>query len=415
MKRPARPALWIGAAVVLLALAAAWWWHGRAPAPEWRLAPVTRGPVEVSVTATGAVEAVTTVLVGTQVSGVVASMHADFNSHVKKGEVIARIDTTLLHAALVDARSGLERATAQERQTAAERDRARGLFARDLISRSEVEAAEAEARVAAANLSSARAGLDRARINLRYAIIQSPIDGIVLDRAVDPGQTVAASLNAPTLFTIAGDLRQMRVRAAVDEADIGKVREGQAATFTVDAYPDTVFSGSVEQVRLQPKVTQNVVTYDVILRAENPDLKLMPGMTANLTIVTERRDDVLRAPAAALRFVPPIADDANERPKRDTAKPSGMRGAGAGSEHRREHAAGARRGRVYVLDNGKPKAVRVQVGISDGSQVEIEGPLQPGAQVIVGLVGATSAANPAAGSPFGMKPRGMGGQGGGRR
>lgn len=396
-----RRTLWIGALIaLLLAIAAAWWWRGRAPEPEWRTAPVTRGPVEVSITATGAVEAVTTVLVGTQVSGVVASMYADFNSHVTKGEVIARIDTTLLHAALVDARSGLERAEAQARQSAAERDRSRGLFARDLIARSELETAEADARVAAANLSSARAGLDRARINLRYAIIEAPIDGIVLDRAVDPGQTVAASLNAPTLFTLAGDLRQMRVRAAVDEADIGKVREGQAATFVVDAYPDTVFSGTVEQVRLQPKVTQNVVTYDVILHAENPDLRLMPGMTANLTIVVDRRDDVLRAPAAALRFVPP--EEAGVAPRRN-ADDTVRRFAGAG--HR---AGGGARGRVYALENGKPKAVRVKVGITDGSQVEIEGALQPGAELVVGQSGTTTRAGGAAGAPFGMRPRGGG-------
>jgi HlyD family secretion protein len=395
MNRRTRTTFWIAAAAVVLIAAAAWWWNGRTPALAYRTAPITRGPVEVTVTATGSVEAVTTVLVGTQVSGVVASMHADFNSRVKKGEVIARIDTTLLHAALVDARSGLERASAQERQSAAERDRARGLFARDLIARSELEAAEAAARVAAANVSSARAGLERARLNLRYAIIESPIDGIVLERAVDPGQTVAASLNAPTLFILAGDLREMRVRAAVDEADIGKVREGQAATFVVDAYPDTVFAGTVEQVRLQPKVTQNVVTYDVILRAGNPDLKLMPGMTANLTLVVERRDDVLRAPAAALRFTPPdLAGDSQ---------------AGSGGQTRRarkDSSAGA--ARVYVLEKGVPRAVPVHTGLSDGARVEIEGPLKADDEVIVG-VSAGDAASATGGAPFGVRASPSGG------
>lgn len=375
-------------AVLVLGAAGAWWWTHRAPAPVWRTAPLTRGPVEVTVTATGTLEAVTTVEVGTQVSGIVASLHADFNSRVKKGQVIARIDTTLLHAALVDAQAVLERAAAQERQAAAERDRARELARRDLISRSEWEAAEAAARVAAANLSSARAGLERARINLRYAIIESPIDGIVLDRAVDPGQTVAASLNAPTLFTLAGDLREMLVRAAVDEADIGRVRAGQRATFTVDAYPDTVFSGRVEQVRLQPKVTQNVVTYDVILRAENPDMLLMPGMTASLTIVTARRDSALRAPAVALRFVPP----------RD----------GAGLPARRPAPQAADRGRLYILENGAPREVAVQTGLSDGARVQIlasEIPLKAGMEVIVGQAGGAPASAPS-GAPFGMQPRG---------
>ena len=420
-----RRTLWIAAAVLLLLVGAAiWWWRGRAPAPSYRTAPITRGPVEVSVTATGSVEAVTTVLVGTQVSGVVASMHADFNSHVKKGEVMARIDTTLLHAALVDARSGLERASAQERQSSAERDRARGLFARDLIARAELEAAEAAARVAATNVSSAQAGLDRARINLRYAIIQSPIDGIVLDRAVDPGQTVAASLNAPTLFTLAGDLREMRVRAAVDEADIGKVRDGQAATFVVDAYPDTVFVGTVEQVRLQPKVTQNVVTYDVILRAGNPDLKLMPGMTANLTLVVDRRDDVLRAPAAALRFIP--SGSARDTQGRDSARHGNGGGNGngngngkSGGNGRNEADSGRGHGRVYVLDHGAPRAVRVKTGLSDGARVEIEGPLNPGDEVIVGVSSGTTA-SATGGAPFGMRARtggssGSGASGGARR
>lgn len=298
--------IWIVSGFVLVAaIAGFWWWKARPATVEWRTAPVTRGPVEVTVTSTGTLQAVTTVQVGTQVSGSIAALYADFNDRVTKGQVIARLDTTLLDAALKDALSGLERVSALSQQAAAERDRARSLFRRDLISRAELEQAEASARVAAANLSSARAQVERARINLRYAIIESPIDGIVLSRAVEPGQTVAASFNTPTLFTIAGDMTEMNVQAAVDEADIGRLRKGQSATFTVDAYPDTVFTGTVEQVRLQPTLTQNVVTYDVILRAANPDLKLMPGMTATLTIVTDRVADALRVPVAALRFTPP--------------------------------------------------------------------------------------------------------------
>jgi HlyD family secretion protein len=329
--------------------------------------------------------------VGTQVSGTISALYVDFNDRVNKGQVIARLDTTLLNAALRDALSGLERVSALAQQAAAERKRARSLFARDLIARAELEQAEASARVAAANLSSARAQVERARINLRYAIIESPIDGIVLSRAVELGQTVAASFNTPTLFTLAGDMDTMRVQAAVDEADIGRLRVGQKATFSVDAYPDTVFTGTVEQVRLQPVVTQNVVTYDVILRAANPGGRLMPGMTANLTIVTERRDDVLRAPAGALRFTPPAPEGEAPAVKRLD-----------GAEGRK--AAGADAGRVYVLENGAPKAVRVRTGLSDGMRTEIRGPLEPGAEVIIGA--ASSAAAAQGGAPFGMQRRG---------
>jgi HlyD family secretion protein len=319
---------------------------------------------------------------------------------------------------LSDALSGQERVAAQAHQTAAERDRARALFARELISRAEVEQAEAAARVAAANLSSARAQVERARINLRYAIIESPIDGIVLSRAVELGQTVAASFNTPTLFTLAGDMREMLVQAAVDEADIGRLRPGQSATFTVDAYPDTVFAGTVEQVRLQPQVTQNVVTYDVILSAANPDLRLMPGMTANLTIVTARHDDVLRAPVAALRFTPPEAAGSAAKPEgRDSGRPAGdapRRSSGGGGERTPRSAgsvgsAGSTQGRVFVLENGKPTAVRVRTGLSDGNRVEITGPLEAGTEVVTGMVSATSASTPG-GAPFGMQQtRGIGG------
>ena len=389
-----RKKLWITAALVAAAAAGAgWWWMNREPETLWRTAPVTRGPIEVAVTATGSLQAVTTVQVGTQVSGTIAALYVDFNDRVTKGQVVARLDTTLLNAALRDALSGLERVAALAQQATAERNRARSLFTRDLIARAELEQAEASARVAAANLNSARAQVERARINLRYAIIESPIDGIVLSRAVELGQTVAASFNTPTLFTIAGDMDTMRVQAAVDEADIGRLRVGQKATFTVDAYPDTVFSGTVEQVRLQPVVTQNVVTYDVILRAANPGGRLMPGMTANLTIVTERRDDVLRAPAGALRFNPPAAE--GETPDTRTRDSGAAREAGAG--------------RVYVLENGAPKAVRVRTGLSDGTRTEIEGPLEPGAEVVIGVM--SSAAAAPGGAPFGMQQT----RGGGRR
>jgi HlyD family secretion protein len=395
--------LWAAGAVALLAAAYLGYryWKKADPATAWITAPVLRDGVHVTVTATGTLKAVTTVEVGTQVSGTIAALYADFNSHVKKGQVIARLDTTLLYASLQDARSSLERVSALDQQASAELKRMRSLFARELVSQAELDQAVAAARVAAANLTSARAGVERAKINLRYAIIQSPIDGIVLSRAVELGQTVAASFSTPTLFSLAGDLREMRVQAAVDEADIGKVKEGQTATFTVDAYPEETFKGAVEQVRLQPTVTQNVVTYDVVLRVPNDDLRLMPGMTANLTITVDARENVLTVPVAALRFAPP-------RPEGE--KPARRAGTGERGER------GGNAGRVFVLENGKPRRVAVATGLTDGARTEVTGDLKPGALVITGIQSAEAKAG--AGAPFGMqqqRPRGMGGGGGGGR
>jgi HlyD family secretion protein len=467
----------VQAALVLLALAgaASWYQWGRKPAEiKWKTAAAERGPIQVSVTATGTLQAVVTVQVGTQVSGTVSALYVDFNSKVAKGQVIARIDTTLLRAALSDAQSNLERTSAQQRQSASELKRSEALFAKGLISQADLDAAMANASVGAANLSSSKAQVDRARINLRYATIVAPIDGIVLSRAVDVGQTVAASFNTPTLFTLAGDLREMQVQASVDEADIGKVAAGQNATFTVDAYPDTVFTGIVKQIRLQPVTVQNVVSYDVVIGVPNPALKLMPGMTANLTIAVARKEDVLSVPAAALRFSPPdLADQRHGKGKdkggmrkkdsagaaddrsphvsgegrsygngddtagpgradhpRDSAggpgKPGGhgrrMRGGdssggawharGGGNPRARENS-----GRVWVVENGKPKPIRVRTGLTDGARTEIDGELEAGALVITGIEVSAKDQKNAQSSPFGM-PRvgggGRGGSGGGR-
>jgi HlyD family secretion protein len=387
--------IWIAAVAVAAVAAYAGWRLLKKDDSKvsWITSPAQRGDVRVTVTATGTLKAVTTVEVGTQVSGTIAALYVDFNSKVKKGQIIARLDTTLLYASLQDARSNQERVSALHQQASAELKRMRSLFERELVSQAELDQAVASARVAAANLASARSGVERARINLRYAIIQSPIDGIVLSRAVELGQTVAASFSTPTLFSLAGDLREMRVQAAVDEADIGKVKEGQQATFTVDAYPEETFRGAVEQVRLQPTVTQNVVTYDVVLRVPNEDLRLMPGMTANLTITVSSRENVLTVPVSALRFTPP------------------------GAARRMDKAAGPDGARVFVLENGKPRPVRVATGLSDGARTEVTGSLREGAPVITGTEIAAGA-KAGAGAPFGMqqqRPRGMGGGGGGRR
>lgn len=453
-------ALWAALAVAIAA-GGVWYWKSRgATEIKWRTSEVERGPLQVSVTATGTLQAVVTVQVGTQVSGTVSEINADFNSQVRKGEVIARIDTTLLRAALSDALSSQERAAAQERQAADTRARTQTLFERELVSHSELDQAVANARVAAANLSSAKAQVDRARINLRYATIVSPIDGTVLSRAVDVGQTVAASFNTPTLFTIAGDLSQMQVQASVDEADIGKVKAGQRATFTVDAYPDTLFTGEVRQIRLQPVVNQNVVSYDVVIAVPNPLLRLMPGMTANLTIAVARKENVLKVAAAALRFAPPDAPSQRGRKRDRDAADSGKPGRGAdkgegtaamdsGAARGQEFADSARavspgrghgegggdsasmaspdthnsggwagqkrdraKGRVYILTMGRPTPVEVRVGMSDGSQTEIEANLEAGMEVITGMEAAKGGAAAQSSAPFGMTR--SGGRGGGR-
>lgn len=446
---------------LVLAAAGSWFmWGGKAPEPKWKTAAAERGPVQVSVTATGTLQAVVTVQVGTQVSGTVSALYVDFNSKVAKGQVIARIDTTLLRAALADAQSNLERTSAQQRQAASELKRSEALFARGLISQSDLDQASANASVAAANLSSSRAQVDRARINLRYATIIAPIDGIVLSRAVDVGQTVAASFNTPTLFTLAGDLREMQVQASVDEADIGKVSAGQSASFTVDAYPEMAFTGSVKQIRLQPVTVQNVVSYDVVISVPNPDLKLMPGMTANLTIAVARVEDALTVPAAALRFNPPDRGKGAGKGKRkgewtrrsgsDSDKDSAggpgtrnasARGEGAGSgvdgdggrppggpggdttegpqRHRRSGGGDGDRdrsrasGRVWVLENGKPRPIHVRTGLTDGARTEITGQIEPGTEVITGVEVAAKDAKAAQSSPFGMPRTGGGRQGGG--
>ncbi|MDB5104956.1 MAG: Macrolide export protein MacA [Fibrobacteres bacterium] len=433
------------ALAALLAGGAYWFWGRKPDDVKWRTAPAERGPLQVSVTATGTLQAVVTVQVGTQVSGTVSALYVDFNSKVSKGQVIARIDTTLLRASLSDAASNMEKVAAQERQTAAELKRTEALFARGLVSQADLDQSTANARVAAANLNSARAQVDRARINLRYATIVSPIDGIVLSRAVDVGQTVAASFNTPTLFTIAGDLRAMQVQASVDEADIGKISMGQRATFTVDAYPDSVFTGEVRQIRLQPVTVQNVVSYDVVISVPNPDLKLMPGMTASLTIAVARKEDALTVPAAALRFMPPMPADGKwpkgakggdgNRSSGSGNRSSGSVGAGgsvggaraeggrsgapgddsAGGHRRTREGGDSARdksaGRVWVLENGKPKPVRVRTGLSDGARTEIMGNLEPGTEVITGVEASAKDQKAAQSSPFGM-PRTGGGRGG---
>jgi HlyD family secretion protein len=353
---------------------------------------VSRGSVVRTVAAVGTLEAVTTVEVGTQISGAIQTLHADFNSIVRKGQVLARLDPSLYQSAIEQARANRIRAEADlDRMRVAladaevKQNRARELTARQLLPATELEAAEVNVRSAAAQVRSqqaqvaqADAALRHAEVNLAKTVITSPIDGIVIARNVDVGQTVAASLQAPTLFVLAAGLDQMQVRTSIDEADLGDVADGQPVTFTVDAYPQERFTGVVRQVRLNPVVEQNVVTYAGIISAPNPGLRLKPGMTAHVTIEVARRDDVLRVPSAALRFRP--ADEL-----RTALGAEGVTATGPAVWQ-------------YLEEGLRPASVTL--GISDGSFTEIAGGgLTEGSRVVTRVVmapggGTRAGANP---------------------
>jgi HlyD family secretion protein len=270
----------------------------------YQFAQITRGDLENTVSATGTVNPVHTVEVGTQVSGTIDRLNVDFNDTVHKGQVLAVLDTSLLKAAVLDARAQVDRNQALCDQAVADQQRNLPLFQKGYISEQEFLPLEISVKTTRASLQSAQIALKRAETNLSYAVIRSPIDGSVIQRAVEQGQTVAASLQAPTLFVIAENLSQMEIHAQVDESDIGYIREGQAVRFDVQAYPDKIFTGSVKQVRLEPTTVQNVVNYTVIVDAPNPDGLLLPGMTATIDFIVEQRKNVLLAPSAVLRLQP---------------------------------------------------------------------------------------------------------------
>lgn len=334
------------------------------------MAAVERRDISSFVTAIGNVSAVTTVEVGTQVSGTIREIYADYNSIVNKGQIIALIDPTTFEAQveqakanLMQAKAGLQRAQATLADAKRNLDRQKMLWERDLIARSDLDSAQTNYDLAVAGVSEAdanvlqaQASLKKVETDLGYTRIYSPVDGIVVSRDVDAGQTVAASFQTPTLFTIAQDLTKMQIETNVDEADIGNVREGLEVTFTVDAYPNAVFSGRIKQVRIASSVVENVVTYPVIIDVSNPDLMLKPGMTANVTIITDKKENVLAVPSAAFRY-----------------RPSTYEGE-------------LLRGRVlWVLEEGRPLPVQVETGITDGAYVEIKSDdLKEGDRVIIG-------------------------------
>jgi HlyD family secretion protein len=378
------------------------------PAVAYRTAAVERGDLAIQVTATGTLNPFMTVLVGTQVSGTVAKLFADFNSHVKKGQIVAQLDTTLLFAALQDSKASLEKAAAQMMLSRQNCDRTRALFAKGLVAQADLDQAVSDSVAAASGLSSAKAQLDRAKINLNYATIISPINGVVIARNVDVGQTVAASFNTPTLFTISDDLSKMQVQASIDEADIGQVVVGQVASFTVDAYPTRTFTGRVSQIRLSPTTVQNVVTYTVMVDVDNADMALLPGMTANITIDVQKAENVLKVPTAALKFKPAVPGGSaaggwrTSPGARGDSSRSGAGGFGTagGQGNYRNRSAGdsaqfagkhagprdSTSGRVFVLIDGKLNRVAVKTGLSNSGFTAVEGELQPGQEVVVGLL-----------------------------
>ena len=484
----------VAAALVVLALAAAaaayfgWWTRDDAQAPTYRFTKIERGPLTATVAASGTLNPVTSVQVGTQVSGQIKELFVDFNSPVKAGQLIARIDPETFQYRVRQNEADLEaaRAAAGRAQVAlanAQRDlaRTRELVARDFVSPADLDRAQAQFDLAQAELNTAQAVVSQraaqlaaAKVDLARTEIRAPVDGVVIKRSVDVGQTVAASLQAPELFIIARDLRDMQVETSIDEADVGRTRVGQSASFTVDAFPGRTFSGEVRQVRKSAQTVQNVVTYTVLVSAANPEGQLMPGMTANVRIVTDTRESVLKASNAALRFRPPGESTAvtDNKGSADPAAPAMGSAAGGGGqlqqlrerlvselkldsdqqvrvqaifdqmrsrfaalrelpEEARARAAStvraemrasieeilkpeqkaryaeimaatagrsgpAARGRLWVLADGKPRAVEVRTGLTDGSSTEVSGDgITEGLEVISGIQ-AAPATTPAA-------------------
>lgn len=306
MKKLRISKIWIAVVVIVIVAVAAWAMSGGKKEEDinFKEEKVALKTLQNSVTATGTIEAVTSVTVGTQVSGIVNKLYVDYNSQVKKGQVIAELDKTNLLSELNTAKANLASAQSSLNYQAANMERYKTLYKKGLVSADEYENALLTYRQAKEQVASSRENVQRAQTNLGYATITSPIDGTVISKSVEEGQTVAASFNTPELFTIAKDLTNMQVVANVDEADIGNVKEGNRVTFTVDAYPDDTFEGTVKQVRLEATTTNNVVTYEVVISAPNADLKLKPGLTANVTIYTQERSGVLAVANKALRFTP---------------------------------------------------------------------------------------------------------------
>ncbi|MHC1731354.1 MAG: efflux RND transporter periplasmic adaptor subunit [Bacteroidales bacterium] len=384
---------------------------------------VTNGSIVNTVTATGTLEAITSVVVGTQVSGIVEKLYVDFNSPVKKGTVLAELDKTALKSSVQQSLATLDNAKAEKEYQASNYERSKALYEKNLIAEADYDQAKYNYERSLATLKNSQAQYDKAMVQLGYATIYSPIDGVVMNRAVDEGQTVAASFNTPEIFTIAQDLTQMQVEADIDESDIGMIRKGQRVDFDVDAFPDEKFAGTVEQIRLSPVTTSNVVTYTVIINAPNPDQKLLPGMTANIVIYTEEINDVLTISYKAVKFTPdaeylaalgkemaskngsaggtgipgetgnsggagrPAAGKSGTGTPGSTGRPdagSGMQGMSGGQmpEGFKLPEGFKMPTRVWVKDDKGIHPVRVELGSNDGDNAEVKSGLEEGSEVV---------------------------------
>lgn len=357
--------VWYAVAIVVIAAIATFLLSGNKEKQEVEFVTekVTTADIENSITATGTIEPVTSVTVGTQVSGIVSKLYVDYNSVVKKGQVIAELDKTNLTSELNTAKANLSSAESSMRYNLSQYNRYSTLYKQGLIARSEYEQTLLSYQQSKEQVASARESVQKAQTNLSYATITSPIDGVVLSKSVEEGQTVAASFSTPELFTIARDLTNMQVVANVDEADIGDVKAGERVTFTVDAYPDDTFTGTVKQVRQEATTTNNVVTYEVVISAPNADLKLKPGLTANVTIYTQESKGVVSVPSKALRYTP-------EKETVGGRKIKDVTGA---------------KNKVWTLEGNTVVAHSVNIGLSDGSHTQIISGIAQGKQVITGV------------------------------
>ena len=380
--------IWMGIGAVVIVALVIWMFSGGKKEEEvtFETAKVERQNIHTTITATGTIEPVTSVTVGTQVSGIVSKLYVDYNSVVKKGQVIAELDRTNLTSELNRAKAELTSAQSTLSYETANFQRYQTLFNKGLVSANDYESAKLSYEKARQTVNSARESVQKAQTNLGYATITSPIDGVVLSKSVEEGQTVAASFNTPELFNIAQDLTDMRVIANIDEADIGGVKEGQRVTFTVDAFPDDKFEGTVTQVRQEATTTSNVVTYEVVIGAPNKDLKLKPGLTANVTIYTLEKNDVLAVPSKALRFMPNEALLKKGEQIEDVDAPQ----------------------KVWTMEGNTFKAHKVETGITNGMLTEIVSGISEGTEVLVDFNISGSEAEQAgqqAQNPFMPRPR----------
>jgi len=397
---------------LLIASLAGFFLYNRRPEISYKTIKIERGTIISNVAATGNLSAVTTVQVGTQVSGTIQKLLVDYNSRVKKGQVIAEIDPSLFNASVEQsqgnyliAEANLQKAKITLADAERTYNRNRKMLTDGIISQSDYDVAETawqsartSVKAAEGSVTQTRGSLMQSKTNLRYSVVRSPVDGVVISRAIDVGQTVAASFQTPTLFTIAQDLTKMQIEVSVDEADISRIVLDQKATFTVDSYPEQNFRGKVVQIRSAPIITQNVVTYIVVVNVDNSDLKLKPGMTANVSVEVARKDDILKLPPSALRFKPKSISDMPKEKRKLAEAP-------AGAGHETGGKPGGRKGnggqQVYILKENKPVAVSVKTGIANNSAIElVESSLKEGDEVIVEQIGGDTKKK-AGGSPMG--------------